>query len=138
MNLKNIPVVALICQTRLQKENLRSRHSLVGQVVKPAEDTLMFELSSCPEGGAVLAHPQPGNMNAPAWQLPAADHARAQSDTKVLAHATWLLVCLQPSGSAACTGSKCQNPRPAANSKEKMGALHSPADGTWDAMHVYM
>lgn len=135
MNLKNIPVAALTCQTRLQKEILRSRHSLVGQVVKPAEDTLMFELKSCPEGAAVLAHPQPGNMNA---ALPAADHARAQSDAKVLAHATWLLVCLQPSGSAACTGPKYQNPRPAANSKQKMGALRSPADGTWDAMHVYM
>ena len=88
MNLQTLLAAALICQTRLQKETARSRHSLVGQVVKPAEDTLKVELSSCPEGAAVLARPQPGSMNAAAWPLPAAEHTRVQSDAKVLVHAT--------------------------------------------------
>lgn len=74
--------------------------------MKPVEDTLEFELSSLPEGAAVLAHLQPGHMNVAAWPLPAADHSRAQSDAKVLVHATLLLVCLLPSGSATRTESK--------------------------------
>lgn len=88
MNLNNLPAAALTCQRRLQTETSRSRHSPVGQAVKPAEDTLKVELSSCPEGAAVLAHLQPGNMSAAAWPLPAADHTRVQSDAEVLVHAT--------------------------------------------------
>lgn len=91
------------CQTRLQIETSGSRHSLVGQVVKPLENTLKFELSSCPEGAAVLAHPQPGNMNVGVPPLPAADRTTVRFGAKVLVHATLLLVCLLPSGSAAHT-----------------------------------
>lgn len=102
-SLIHLPAAALTCQTRLQIETSESRHSLVGQVAKPVEDTLKFELSSCPEGAAVLAHPQLGNMNLGVPPLPAADQTMVQFGAKVLVHATLLLVCLQPSGSAAHT-----------------------------------
>lgn len=96
-----LPAAAFTCQTRLQIETSGSRHSLVGQVVKPEEDTLKVELSSCPEVAAVLAHPQPGNTNAGVLPLLAADHTMVQFGAKVLVHATLHLVCLLPSGSAA-------------------------------------